>query len=314
MEPFKKVYDEVQRGEPETLNKDAFEDFVPLVKKKKGKTAARLAIVVLLVLGLACGAFYLWSLPETVTEASVQFNVSDAVLNWQDNGEICVIEAGQTPADIEFVSGDPEAYEVEISYVKKRDSYPEVSETTVEDSHVFEMDYAYIIGFDFKAKEGYKFTEDTKFKVPLVDNISGGEEAQYEIVTRAADLRYKPVIVGAAVEMNESTYTMGKWLLTAHVTGLSKTIENCKRFWYLYSFQTPEELYGNIEWKLYARSPDGTIHEVATFACGKGSLVSDCIELDETLDINGFFAMPSSGNITQWDTDIRIQRIYAEAE
>lgn len=218
------------------------ENVQPVTQKKKSKVFIVILIVAAVILSSAVGAFLLLNRTKKVTEASVIFDVPDEVLYWKDNGTVCVLEVGKTPADIGLVSAQPEAYEVEIVYIKQMDAYMGVSDKLVDDSHVFEMDHEYLIGFNFKAKEGYEFTEDTKFTVPMVDNIHAAEEAQFEISTEAADLRYKPVTVSASVETEAKEYRIGNMRLTAHVTGLDKTVHDCIRFQYLYSVDTPEEL------------------------------------------------------------------------
>ena len=69
-----------------------------------------------------------------------------------------------------------------------------------------------------------------------------------------------------------------------------------------------------IQWDLYARTTDGAIHKVRTFECGKSGVVGGFVELDEPMDIDGFFAKPTANNLSKWSDNIRIQKVHALAD
>lgn len=282
-----------------------------LKPEKSNKKVLTVILIAVLVLGIIGAVVFMALQPEKVLEASVNFDVPTEIEEW--DGDYCVAKAGETALDIPFVPGNPEAYEIEIAYVKELNIYAS-GETDVDVSTPFKLDNRYIIGFNFKAKEGYEFTENTKFNVPYADNIAGADEAQFEITTRAADLNYKPITVSSTKEMDATSYTMGNQILSAHITSIGTTVYNCNRIVYTYSFEEEEGEGEAVQWDLYARTADGAIHNIHTFSCEGGEVVGDVIELDETLDINGFFTKPTSRNIKKWSNEIKIGRIYSKAE
>ena len=287
-------------------------------KKKKTGLLITLIIVGVLLIGGIVGGLLLCGDGEggsvfvkedvKIERATVKVMADDGLEGWA-GAELCVLKEGDTIRDIRLETNS-EGYTVEIAYVKLLDDYGN-PEDELSKSEAFIMDRKYRVGIKFSPIEGYTFTDSTVFQ--LEGNNSGqakGEDNILEFDTYAGSLKYAKVSVSPYRESSTKEYTFGTKIATVVTTSLGKTVRDCNRIELTYALRTIN-LSGSYSWKVYVRSPDGSITHVKSFDASAYTTTDLVIDFSSR-DVNGVFVTCDCTGTGNWDGTLTINKVYAQ--